>query len=559
MNPKRFTLQTQRWIILVFVLCGVGLAWSGCGPTTLPPTETTPDTLEQEGGAEKSGSTEESTGPENVADVTEPSPEEEPTPENDTLDASGPESNEETVEQRADSEPPPESEPAPEVLAKDNPPPQDAPNAIALTWWECHTQQNQLSLSEQDFCDKHHTQAPNTVTFKIRWIFLYNKSNPTNWIQPRLKILNERFRPANITFETHSITLLKNTVLAPNGEHDNTQSFKLKDLKNEMVALLKLPANTSAQAALDTLKQRLLDNGVTASSVNSMTLNTTLNNNGFLYRTSRVWEKEINIFVAKKLLASGGKTPGGYASLPAFAPHSVTRGSILLKEAYREDALAHEVGHYFGLVHTQATQETLNLASLNASACKTYLPNGVASMKTVLQKQLGSQYSQPLGKPFLSYKAATTTWKDYYALRCAIGRLYISWINTFQKPDVNAPTTWKNFATFGEFAQHVLDGKKAYEKLFSKTVNGKTSFNCKLGSTSKVVECTYGSKTYLGTDALLKDSIAFQSGKASNLMSYLNNATSFPIRLLAKEQATMLFYHIGSPDRLSLRNYAISP
>ncbi len=529
------------------------MAWSGCGPTALPPTEATPDTLGQEGGAEKSGRTEESTGPEKVVDVTEPSPENEPTQENDTLDASGPESNEATVEQA------PEEEPSSDSLPTDNTTPQEDPTSITLTWWECHTQQNQLSLSEQAFCDKHHTQAPTTVTFKIRWIFLYDKSNPTTWIQPRLKILNERFRPANITFETHSITHLKNTVLAPNGEHDNTQSFKLKDLKNEMVALLKLHTNTSAQAALDTLKQRLVDNGVSASSVNSMTLNTTLNNNGFLYMTSRVWEKEINIFVAKKLLASGGQTPGGYASLPAFAPRSVTRGSILLKEAYREDALAHEVGHYFGLVHTQATQETLNLASLNASACKTYLPNGVASMKTVLQKQLGSQYSQPLGKPFLSYKAATTTWKDYYALRCAIGRLYISWINTFQKPDANDPATWKNFATFGEFAQHVLDGKKAYEKLFSKTVNGKTSFNCKLGSTSKVVECTYGSKTYLGTDTLLKDSIAFQSGKASNLMSYLNNAKSFPTRLLAKEQATMLFYHIGSPDRLSLRNYAITP
>ncbi len=85
MNPKRFTLHTQRWIILVFVLCGVGLAWSGCGPTALPPTEATPDTLGQEGGAEKSGRTEESTGPEKVVDVTEPSPENEPTQENDNI------------------------------------------------------------------------------------------------------------------------------------------------------------------------------------------------------------------------------------------------------------------------------------------------------------------------------------------------------------------------------------------------------------------------------------------------------------------------------------------
>ena len=546
---QRMGHQSNR-IALIFVLfLGASFLWNSCGPTTTPPSESLTDASEQGDATEPSPNPE--TGPESSGKEKEPTTlPEDPTPqESSQPDASAGESNEETTEEA----------PKEEVAPDDKQPPQDTTSTISLTWWDCYHKQSKLTASEKSFCDKNHTQSPTSATFKIRWYFLYDNQKPNDWIQPRMKIMNEQFRAANITFQTHSITILKNTVLAPNGEHDNTKRFKLQNLKDEMVSMLQLPSGTSAQDALKILKQRLLDNGVTAAPVNAMTLNTTLNNNAFLYRISRVWEREISIYVAKKLLASGGKTPGGYASLPAFNPRNITRGSILLRENYRADALAHEVGHYFGLVHTQATEETLNLNTLNAASCKTYLPNGVASMKSVLQKQLGSNYSKPLGKPFLSYKSTQSEWRDYYALRCAIGRLYISWINTFQKPNTSDPSTWKNFPTFGEFAQHVLDGKKAYQKLFSKVVNGRTTYNCVLGSASKMIECTYGTTKYKGTDALLNGSIAFQNGKASNLMSYLNNPRSFPVRLMAKEQATMLFYHMGSPDRLSLRNYDITP
>ncbi|HAA55757.1 MAG TPA: hypothetical protein DCE42_13420 [Myxococcales bacterium] len=388
-------------------------------------------------------------------------------------------------------------------------------------------------------------------------MFLYDTQGAEAWIKPRLDLLNQRFAKANMSFTTHSTTILKSTALATNGEYDNRNSFTLQQLKDDIISLLGLSGNTTAANALDAFKKRLSGVGVLSAQVQRLTLNLKLAPNAFLNRIARAEDKEIWVFVAKKLISSTGKTPGGYASLPSFEHRSINRGSIFMKEQYREDALAHEFGHYFGLTHTQATQATLDPTKLLANACKTrLLPGGVTDIQKVLRGHFGADYKKSLGQPFVPYDVSAKGLSDFRKLRCAMGGLWIHRINTFQKPTTDK-ATWKNFASFADFAKFLLDDRKpVHQKLFPV---GGAGYNCRLGTTSKKIECTFDGMTFLGDQPLLTGSIAFQQGKASNLMSYLNNKTSFPVRLLAPEQDEMLTFHARTADRLALQNLLLTP
>jgi hypothetical protein len=434
--------------------------------------------------------------------------------------------------------------------------PEAKTHLIDLTWADCRRRAKELNQSEKSYCDTHYLSLPKGYLFEIRWVFLYSFEQHDAWVQERLKLMNEHFAPANIQFKTQKVTFLPKTILAESGHFDDRKTYKVQQLGYELNELLGMSKETVVGDALAEWKRRLSHVGVPSQQVQSLSLSATFSPKVFLNRVARSMERTIFIFVAKKLTTKQGNSPGGFASLPTFNESSIARGSVFLKQDYRADAGAHELGHFFGLRHTQSTSPEWKLPFSVSNACKPFLSQGLTSLKSTLSKYLGADFKKPLTIPYLPYNASGSDVSDFRSLRCAIENTWGKKMYTFHKVDQTKAQTWKPFATQSDFLTHFLAGNTSYEKLYSSVANGKTSFNCGWDGTKNMIACKYGEDVFTGDSSLLMNSIAFENGVSSNLMSYLNSSR-FPRRLLAKEQIDLIRLHSHTVERQALKNHLI--
>jgi hypothetical protein len=418
------------------------------------------------------------------------------------------------------------------------------------TWWQCRMglTAGQLGPAEKARCDRHHTHAPASRRYGIRWVFLEQVASPEAWVAERLAIANTLYAPAGFHFETDSIVqlpeaTLKDAVVAPNPT--------LGSLIGDVALHLELDALEPADILVQ-LQERLLEVGVSDLAVAGLTLDAAIPSRVFFGMMARARPEVIHVMV---MASVGGAA--GMSSPPGYLPNGLNTSLVFLHalEDLSPVVLPHELGHFFGLRHPQGDSE-LNVYELPVAFSDGVEEPFMVNHMTALGNWLGPSLEGPLGEPFVAYSLPFGEMMLAEGLRIAILEVWLLWRYSFRY-GASGPEAFTSVADYLDWG---ASGGTAYRKNVAWTSATGPGGNCGWDVSVEKIRCLVGEPPTAvdGDDPFLDGSIVLNGGKTANIMTYIGKLldVSFenPMVAFTPDQMEVLRVGANTPLRQLLRN-----
>ena len=439
----------------------------------------------------------------------------------------------------------------PQVQATDTDPILDDYIEDELTWVDCwmgHKSGN-MSAEMQTDCDTHFTNSPSSRLYGIRWIFLNVSESdiPDDWIGTQLANLNHVFGQWDFQFQTDETVVVPNAVAESDDYYDE---WTLEEIMPDLRAQLNL--SIDIQVALDELKSEMADRHVSQEELDNLTLDSTYSTGGAFRLASRARSESITVVIRPNLDSSGmsgGPTPefqhsrGGAVELNS---NLLVSGSLT--------TLPHEVGHYFGISHSHAPDFDEAEADFGFEQRWGRLAHDGVAIKRVV----GDDWSQPFGEPWVSYDEDAQKLVEFQEL---MGEAFLWPVWQFlYKGD------HQNFDSLADFIQYGESGEIVYRKNFLRNYQFENNEavewygnNCVWNSIAGEAQCRYNEpmEIYTADHPSINNSIFFENGTVSNLMSYITPPyDNFSTRKgITDTQLDMIRFTANTPFRLLLRNH----
>ena len=424
------------------------------------------------------------------------------------------------------------------------------------TWADCRIQ-SQMDGADRiatNLCERLHRAPPESRRFGIRWVFLNAVEDPQAWTQERIDVANRLYASTEIEFETSTIIEIQDSVVdVLNGQ----TRLSLRERLDDLVAHLGLEDDEPA-AVITALKERLLAVGCDAERVGNLGANTQLPHGAFLSMMARSFHEEIYVVIGDRPATQAGV--GGFSSPPIRRFGWLQRSFIALKTSHRRlTVLAHELGHYFGLKHPHAlSQEDEDACRFNSRQVESrYRARETHQLWQVLGEVLGEQLDADLPVIYPAFDATDTELLDTYAARWAIA-------DTWARQRFVMTSDFEAFDSFAAYIEHWRAGTEILQRNFMFTAdNGRAQNNCRWHEQDEVFACTYPEhqRDLAADHDLLDGVILFDSGRLSNLMSYIRQpGNDAPARQagFTDEQIQIIKMSASATARLGLRNHALA-
>jgi len=424
---------------------------------------------------------------------------------------------------------------------------------LQLTWADCWMKHKEGSLntSQQSFCDAYYSQAPTQRLYDLRWVLLDIDEDdvPEDWMEVQLTNLNAVFAPWAFQFQTKEMVIIADAV----AESDNyDEEWTLREILPDLRAQLGL--SEDEQMALDELKTELAARHVTQDELDNITLDEEYNTAGAFRLASRARSESITIVIRPGLDASGKS--GGPS--PEF---QISRGSAIelkstLLNGNSLTTLPHEMGHFFGISHTHAPDYNAAEADFGFEQRWTRMAHDGEAIRRVV----GEDYSQPLGEPYLAYNDSEQNLIEHQEL---MGEAFIWSIWNFLYKGGQ-----EKFNSLAEFVQDGEAGETIYRTNFERNYEFDEKsvdwwgMNCFWNDSASEGQCLFGEDPVIKLNhrhSLLQDSIFFENGTVSNLMSYITPPYEdvSSRRGITDEQEDMIRFTANSPMRMLLYNHCL--
>jgi hypothetical protein len=437
--------------------------------------------------------------------------------------------------------------------------PSDGGDVIAAplpTWADCriYSQRDSVDPETMRLCQQLHRASPPARRFGIRWVFLNAVDDPTAWTQERIDVANRLYADTDIEFETSTIVEIEDSVVdVLNGQ---TQ-LSLADRVADLVAHLGLQDDQPA-AVINAFKARLLAVGCDPERVGRLGGNTRLKHGVFLAMMARSFHEEIYVVIGDRPSIQAGV--GGFSSPPIRRFDWLQRSYIALKTSHqRRTILAHELGHYLGLKHPHSlSQEGEDSCRFNSQQVEAnYRARESHQLWQVLSDVLGEALDGELPEIYPAFDATNEELLDTFAARLALA-------DTWARRRFVVNSQFEPFESFAAYIEHWRSGAEFLQRNFMYVdENGRNKNNCVWQEQQEVFACTYPQhQRNLSWDhALLDGVILFDSGRLSNLMSYIRQpGNAAPARQagFSHEQMQIIDLSANASARLGLRNHALA-
>jgi len=276
------------------------------------------------------------------------------------------------------------------------------------TWVDCWAgSEDQITEEMYEFCNEHHSTAPDNRLYGIRWVFLNVSQDeiPSDWVDIQLNNLNAVFSKWNFRFQTSEQIVIEDAVAESNDYH---QKWPLRQILPDLRAQLGL-SDEEDQALID-LKAQLAERHVSQESLDDLTLDEEFNTAAAFRLASRARSEDITV-VIRPNLDVGGKSGG-----PNDEFQSINGGAVELSTSLFSSGtlttLPHEMGHYFGLSHT-------HVLGFNTPEAEFDFNNLWSRMEfggDALRRAVGDDYSQPFGEQWIPYSASDQELEEFNQL-----------------------------------------------------------------------------------------------------------------------------------------------
>jgi hypothetical protein len=459
-----------------------------------------------------------------------------------------------TADEGVDSNVPDISDSQPDTA--DPPADTDSPPPDKPTWWECRRAAAKQEMTEELLtnCDALFSSNPEKRTYGIRWVIKDPELDSEAWIASRLSTLNNFFESANFSFFTRSKIVVQNSAIS---DPANGAKYTLEALTTDTAQHFP-SALSSSQGVLEGLKSKLLETGVAKGAVDNLTLDKVLDARAYMGIIARARPTVIHV-IATPLL-NGTKT-GGLSSGPGGSA-AARRGSVVAlhtAEKLSKLVIAHETGHFFGLVHPHAQLEAKSAEAPATIETVIKTPQYTADeLIAILEKELGGALEGAFELQFPHWNAVqSTTLKAFDKYRIAVNRFWLAKVNYYRYLD-NEPVGYKNLLAF---VTDLQSGNPIYYKNFIAPGAGN---NCSWTGETQGFVCKIGSPsaTYQGFHPMLAGSILLDGGKRANIMTYIAKTMSKDAQKedfvrFSAEAVEVMKLHANTPVRLMLRNHAL--
>ena len=419
------------------------------------------------------------------------------------------------------------------------------------TWGQCRTKwaADTLSPDEKALCDTHQTTAPETWTFGIRWIALDDSNGDiATEVESHLIAVNELFGEVGMTFETRSLVTHPDPMFDLFSATDTTVT--LRSLASDLAVYLDIDS-TEPDAVFEALKVQMASTGVSDTALSELDLDAPLTSQVYWSTVARAFGDEIVI-----VLGRPGESPGqgGVSAPPRGAFDGTTTQLVFLRYDRLPEmhaVLAHELGHYFGLMHTfqgSSSEGGVREVSVNKQAITAEYgraQGSLAGIENAFWEQVGT--NDIPSSNFLPYDTDAETLQAAEKRRLAVQTL-------LPHRDFTYTGDFESFETLEGYVSSILD-TPGQVKL--KNYQGDKGFNnCAEASATLPIECEYTSGVVTGSDPLLDQSLTAEDGLHANLMSYIrleDTSHTHYRKFLTDGQKDVVHMNGASQQRLNLR------
>ena len=418
------------------------------------------------------------------------------------------------------------------------------------TWVDCWASDDQISEEMYEFCNEHHSIAPEKRLYGIRWVFLNVSQDkiPNDWVDIQLNNLNAVFSKWNFRFQTSERVVIEDAVAESDDYH---QKWTLREILPDLRAQLGL-SDEEEQALID-LKEQLAERHVSQRSLDELTLDEEFNTAGAFRLASRARSEDITVVIRPNLDA-GGKSGGPNDEFQSADGGAVELNTNLLSSGALT-TLPHEMGHYFGLSHT-------HVLGFNTPEAKFDFNNLWSRMEfggDALRRAVGEDYSQPFGEQWIPYSASDQEVEEFNQL-IPESLVWPVWRLTYHGDH-------QDFDNLAEFIAAGEAGETIYRKNFQRNYVLDDQApewwgnNCIWNDLAQQGQCRYHEpmQVFDYNDSTIQDVMFFENGTSSNLMSYItpdyDNVSSR--NGLSSEQIDKMRFGANTPTRLLLRNHCL--
>ena len=419
------------------------------------------------------------------------------------------------------------------------------------TWVDCWSgHDGGLTAEASEFCNEHHTTAPENRLYGIRWVFLdvSQEDIPSGWVDTQLTNLNAVFSKWNFHFLTSEQIVIEDAVAESN---DYYEEWTLRQILPDLRAQLGLSEDDDQ--ALIELKAELEERHVSQEALDELNLDEEFNTAAAFRLASRARSEDITVVIRPNLEA-GGKSGGPNSEFQSTNGGAIELNTNLL-ETGSLTILPHEMGHYFGLSHTHVLDYDNPEAEFDFNNLWSRMEFG----GDALRRAVGDDYSQPFGEQWIPYHANNQELEEFSQL-IPESLVWPVWRLTYHGDH-------QEFDNLGEFIAMGEAGDTIYRKNFGRNyVFGDkgsewSGNNCIWNETAEQGQCRYHEpmEVYDYSHPTIKDVMFFDNGTTSNLMSYVipsyNEVSSKSG--LTSEQIDKMRFGANTPMRLLLRNHCL--
>jgi hypothetical protein len=251
------------------------------------------------------------------------------------------------------------------------------------------------------------------------------------------------------------------------------------------------------------------------------------------------------------------------ANYPFGAVDSLLGSVIILSRMNELSALPHELGHYFGLIHTHgATNDRILEAECPweaASVVRRMSDDDLVKLRALA----GDDYASDFTDTWLAFDADEQARSDYWTGQ-SHAKILVPNVEQTYKPG------FVPIAGVAELIQRVEDDLPVYRKNFLRDFeagSGWSGNNCGRRGEGGPIECRFGvddagePTTVLDADhPLMAGSILFGDVDGANMMSYISTYRDDGVRRkigLSDSQVRIIRLMTRSPARLMLANYRV--